>query len=77
MKTSMSCLEDSKYQKNQRTLLTEVGPVFAKPPSFNGSTRWASYHRRFEAFARLNDWTEEEKGLSPVSYTHLHTCFHS
>ena len=66
MKTSMSSLEDSKYQRNQRTLLTEVGSVFAKAPSFNGSTHWATYYRQFEAAARLNNWTEEEKGLSLV-----------
>ena len=66
MKTSMSSLEDSKYQRNQRMLLTELGSVFAKAPSFNGSTHFATYHRQFEAAARLNKWTEEEKGLSLI-----------
>ena len=33
--------EDSKYQRN----LTEVGPVYAEAPTFDGSTHWATYIR--------------------------------
>ena len=65
-RTSTSSLEDLKYLRNQRTLLTEVGPVFAKAPSFNGSIHWETYIRQFEAAARLNKWTEDEKGLSQI-----------
>ena len=43
-----------------------VGPVFAKAPTFDGSTHWATYIRQFEAAACLNKWTKEEKRLSLI-----------
>ena len=42
--------------------ISVVGPVYAKAPMFDGRTHWATYLRH-EAAARLNKWSEEEKGL--------------
>jgi hypothetical protein len=32
-----------------------------KPPTFDGSTSWAVFHRQFDAAAIHNDWTPGEK----------------
>ena len=34
-----------------------------KPATYDGSTEWTNYKAHFEACARLNKWTEEQKGL--------------
>ncbi|KAH3748126.1 hypothetical protein DPMN_182563 [Dreissena polymorpha] len=34
-----------------------------KPATYDGSGSWHDYRAHFEACAKINEWTEEQKGL--------------
>ena len=51
--------------------------VMMKPATFDGSGAWSDYKTHFEVCAKLNDWTDEQKGLylSVFLRGHAHDVF--
>ena len=63
--------KDAENKLIEKVTLPAVGTVHVKASTFDGSSHWATYLRQFEAAACANNWTQKDKAVSPVSYTHL------
>ena len=50
-------------RKKQAIPATKPKDVVMKPAMYDGSVAWTDYKAHFEACAKLNGWTDEQKGL--------------
>lgn len=47
-------------------MVTSPGLARMKPPTFDGTSPWSTYHRQFEAAATANRWGKDEKATALV-----------
>ena len=58
------CIKTKKVLENKTT--EKVALPEAEAPTFDGSSHWAIYLRKFEAAACASNWTEKDKAVSLV-----------